>query len=259
MPGPRGHDVSRVPLAVGCAGSYPARMPGLIPIAEDIWLAEGGNVNFYGFTYPTRSVVVRLPGRELWVWSPIALSDDLRAEIAAIGRPCHLVSPNKIHHLYLQDWKAAYPDALLWGPRSTIQKRGDLRFQGALEEVAPPEWQGVFDLAWFRGSRFLDEIVFFHRPSRTAILADMSENFTEAFLERYWSGWQRAVARLWGIVEGKGYAPLELRLSFIFRSDLRKARDKVLAWNPRRVVMAHGRWQDDNGRAFLERAFAWIG
>ncbi|MFV0512812.1 MAG: DUF4336 domain-containing protein [Jhaorihella sp.] len=234
-------------------------MPKLVEIAPDIWLAEGSNVNFYGFAYPTRSVIVRLPDASLWVWSPIALTDGLRREIEAIGQPCHLVSPNRIHHLFLQDWKAAWPDALLWGPQSTIDKRADLRFQAALEDVAPPGWQGAFDLAWFRGSRFLDEIVFFHRPSRTAILADMSENFTEAFLNRHWSGWQRVIARLWGIVEGKGYAPLELRLSFIFRADLRKARDKVLAWNPERVIMAHGRWQDRDGRAFLERAFAWIG
>lgn len=233
-------------------------MSGLERIAEGIWIAEGEIVDFYGFPYPTRSVIVRLESGDLWIWSPVRLTAELADEIAAIGVPVHLVSPNKIHHLYLQDWKAAYPSALLWGPLSTIKKRDDLHFQAPLTDVPPAEWQGEFSQAWFRGSRFLDEIVFFHRRSGTAILADMSENFTEEFLRKHWSGWKRWIARRWGIVEGKGYAPLELRLSFISRSALRVARDKVLDWNPTRVVMAHGRWQKRDGRKYLENAFKWI-
>lgn len=30
-------------------------------VDTDIWLAEGETVDFYGFPYPTRSVIVRLP------------------------------------------------------------------------------------------------------------------------------------------------------------------------------------------------------
>ncbi len=40
-------------------------------LAEDLWIAEGEIVNFYGFAYPTRSVILRLADGSLWVWSPI--------------------------------------------------------------------------------------------------------------------------------------------------------------------------------------------
>lgn len=231
----------------------------LLKLADDIWIAEGEIVDFYGFPYPTRSVVVRLPDGGLWVWSPIALSAGLKAEIEELGTPAHLVSPNKIHHLYLQDWKAAYPEAQMWGPQSTISKRTDLAFEAPLEDHPPEAWQGVFDQAWFRGSKFLDEIIFFHRGSGTAIIADMSENFSDEFLHQHWSGWKRWIAHVWGIVEGKGYAPLEVRWSFLSRGPLRAARDKVLGWPPRRVIMAHGKWQDSDGRNYLAKAFEWIG
>ncbi|MCR8724171.1 DUF4336 domain-containing protein [Frigidibacter sp. ROC022] len=231
----------------------------LTPVAADIWIIEGGIVNFYGFPYPTRSVLVRLPDGALWVWSPVALSPALRAEVETLGTPAHLVSPNRIHHLYLQDWKTAFPGARLWGPLSTIRKRCDLSFEPPLEETSPAAWQGAFDQVWFRGSRLLDEIVFLHRASRTVIIADMSENFSDRFLRAHWSGWKRVVARLWGIVEGKGYAPLELRLTSFARASLRASRDRMLAWDPRRVIMAHGEWQRQDGRRYLERAFAWIG
>jgi len=228
-------------------------------VAEDIWLAEGELVDFHGFPYPTRSVVVRLASDRLWVWSPIRLIAPLKQAVDRLGTVGHLVSPNKIHHLFLAEWRAAYPAALLWGPRSTIDKRSDLEFQTPLADMPPPEWDGAFDQAWFNGSRFMDEIVFFHRASRTAVLADLSENFSEDFLRTNWRTWQRWIANVWGIVEGRGYAPLEWRLTFFDRQATRMARDRVLAWNPERVIMAHGEWQPTNGRDCLKKSFAWMG
>jgi hypothetical protein len=230
----------------------------LEPIDDGIWLAEGGNVSFYGFPYPTRSVIVRLEDRRLWIWSPIALTPQLRSEVDELGAVAHLVSPNKLHHLYLQDWEAAFPEARLWGPQSTTKKRPDLAFQPALGDESPPEWAGAIDQAWFCGSPLLDEIEFFHKPSATAMIADMSQNFSERFLHNHWSWWQRPLARLAGMTEGTGYGPLELRLTTLDRSQARAALEKMLAWQARRVVMAHGVWQRDNGRAYLERAFHWL-
>lgn len=234
-------------------------MTTFVPVADDIWIVDGDNLDFYGFPYPTRSVVVRLQNGGLWIWSPIALTDRLRSEIQTIGRPAHLVSPNKLHHLFLGDWHAAFPDAELWGPASTIRKRGDLPFQPALGDEPPAAWAGQIDQCWVRGSIAMDEIVFLHRRSRTALLADLSQNFSPKWLVENWAPWQRFVARLSKIVAGKAYAPLEWRLSFIRRSTLRKAKAEILGWQPAKVIMAHGEWQAQDGSAFLARAFAWVG
>jgi hypothetical protein len=230
----------------------------LEPVDTDIWLAEGPVVDFHGFPYPTRMVIVRLPDGALWIWSPVALTDELKADVEALGPVAHLVSPNKIHHLYLTEWHAAFPDAKLWGPGSTIRKRSDLPFQPALEDTPPADWQGAIDQAWFRGSFFMDEIAFVHRSSRTAIFADLSENFSDDFLNRHWKGWKTAIAKLWGIVVGKGYAPLEWRLSFTNRAPARAAIAHIAATHPDRVIMAHGEWVNTGGEAFLRQAFAWL-
>lgn len=233
-------------------------MSPLIQVDTDIWIAEGEIVSFYGFPYPTRCVIVRLPDGTLWIWSPIKLTEALRDAVTALGTPCHLVSPNKIHHLYLQDWAAEWPDALLWGPQTTIDKRRDLKFQPALAKEVPEAWQSVIDMVRFTGSFFMDELVFFHRPSRTVILADLSENFSEAFLLRHWKSWQVWIARRWGITTARGYAPLEWRLSFTDRVKARAARDRMIGWTPERVIMAHGEWQKTGGQAYLKRTFDWI-
>ncbi len=230
----------------------------LIEVADDIWIAEGENVSFYGFAYPTRSVIVRLPSTKLWIWSPVRLSPDLVSAINNLGEPIHLVSPNKIHHLFLGEWTAEFPQAKLWGPQSTIDKRSDLHFQPALSDECPTDWEGAFDQVWFNGSPVMDEIVFFHRHSRTAILADLSENFSEKYILDHWKWWQRWIAPLWGIVEGKGYAPLEWRMTFFARASTRRAVERVLGWNPDRVIMAHGEWQRSDGRRYLEKAFDWV-
>ncbi len=230
----------------------------LEPVGNGLWLAEGELVSFYGFPYPTRSVIARLDDGDLWVWSPIRLTDPLRSAVEALGAVTHLVSPNKLHHLYLQDWQSAWPEALLWGPASTIRKRPDLEFQPALEDEAPAPWHGQIDQFWFRGSKAMDEIVFFHRASATAVIGDLSENFSEEFLREHWGLLSRRIARLWKITEPWGYAPLELRATWFRRGPARRALARLLAEDPTQVIMAHGEWQRENGRAYLEKAFAWL-
>lgn len=243
---------------MGPAGREPAAADARICVADDIWILEGGNVSFHGFPYPTRCVIVRLPSGGLWVWSPIRLDEDLRQAVNTLGTPRHLVSPNKIHHLFLQQWKAAWPETKLWGPQSTIDKRRDLAFEPALDETVPPDWEGVIDMVRFAGSPVMDEVVFLHRPSATVILADLSEHFSQSFLNRNWKPWQRWIAGLWGITEGKGYAPLEWRLSFLDRKRARACRDRILSWQPEKAIMAHGEWRAESGTAFLKNALSWV-
>lgn len=227
-------------------------------VDERIWLVDGRRVSFYGFPYPTRSVIVRFINGDLWIWSPIELTSDLRQSVDALGPVRHLVSPNKLHHLYLQDWKSAYPEAQLWGPRSTVRKRPDLNFHGELGDSPPAEWLPDIDQAWFRGSFALDEIVFCHRPSATAIVADLIQTFSPEFLKKEWRWWS-FLARLSGLTEDQGKAPIDLRLSFINRAPARAARDKVLRWHCQRVIVAHGEWMRANGDAQLAKSFRWLG
>ena len=176
-----------------------------------------------------------------------------------MGRVAHLVSPNKLHHLYLTEWKTAYPGATLWGPASTIKRCRGQAFAEPLVDAPPAAWGPDFDQAWFRGSPALDEIAFFHRPSRTALFADLIQALEDRFLRQYWSWWQRPLARLDGIAAANPGAPRDWRLSFFDRAPARAARDKALSWKCDRVIIAHGEWPRSGGDDFLRRALAWLG
>jgi len=196
-------------------------------VADNIWLMDGDCVDFFGFPYPTRMVIVRLNSGGLWVWSPIRYSSEAASQLLALGTIEHFVSPNKLHHLYLSEWSRAFPDAKIWGPRSTIRKRSDLHFQSPLDELAPKDWAEEIEQEWFNGSA-------------------------------HWKTWQRVFARVWGIVEGKGYAPLEWRITFFRKRSTKLSKQRVLAWKPVRVIVAHGSWQRQNGQAYLEKSLSWI-
>jgi hypothetical protein len=227
-------------------------------LGPNIWTADGGTVSFFGIAYPTRMAVVRLEDGGLWVWSPIALSRELEDAVVALGPVRHLVSPNKLHHLFLAQWSARFPDAKLWGPASTVAKVGQLRFAGVLADEAPADWAGQIDQYYFDNSRFLDELIFFHRESRTAIVGDYSQPFSEAFLQREWPWWARFLARRVGMVKGWGYPPLEVRLTFRHRAAARAKVRALIDADPERVVVAHGELVRSGGAAYLRRAFSWL-
>jgi len=128
-----------------------------------------------------------------------------------------------------------------------------------LQDTPPAEWGVDFDQAWFRGSFAMDEIAFFHRPSRAALFADLIQAFDEPFLTKNWSWWRRPLARLDGIAAANPGAPREWRLSFVDRAPARGARAKALSWNSDRVIIAHGEWRSSQGHVFLKRALAWLG
>lgn len=230
----------------------------LEPLGSDLWFADGGVVSFKGFAYPTRMVIVRLADGGLWLWSPVQRSAALEGEVRALGPVRHIVSPNKLHYLFLGEWQTAFPDASLWATPATIAKCKALHFAGALADEAPAEWKGQIDPFYFTNSPFMDEVIFFHRASRTAIIADLSQTFSDTFLKRHWPWWMRPIARRSGMIEGCGYPPIDYRISFRRRASARPKIRELIAKHPEHVVVAHGEIVRTGGEAFLRRAFSWL-
>ena len=224
----------------------------LVPFGDGLWLADGPEVSFFGYPYPTRMAVARLSSGRLWVWSPIALTDDLAAAIDALGPVGDIVSPNKLHHLFLAEWSERWPEARLYAPPGLARKKPQLRFAGELGDETP--WRTEIDQVVFRGSFAMDEVVFFHRASRTAIFGDLIQRFPEQAAD----GWKGLLMRLDGLVGPQGSTPREWRLSFLSRPRARAARRTVLGWQPERLLIAHGECASRGATEIIEAALRWI-
>ena len=218
----------------------------------DLYLADGPTVSFFGIPYPTRMAVARLSSGSAWVWSPVAFTKELAMAVEAIGPVRFIVSPNKLHHLFLQDWCSRWPDALVYAPPALRRKKPKLRFAAALSDAPNPLWATDMDQVIFRGSFAMDEVVFYHRPSMTAIFGDLIQRFRESSLH----GWKGALMQLCGLVGEQGGTPPDWRASFLRRSQARYARERVLAWNPSQLLIAHG--AHSGAREIIARALRWM-
>jgi len=198
---------------------------------------------------------VRFADGTLWVCSPIALTEALAQEIDALGPVRHLVSPNKIHHLFLSDWKQRWPAARLYAPPGLARRRRDLHFDAELSDHPDRAWAADIDQVVFHGSVLMEEVVFFHRASRTAVVTGLVQRFDPAAVHG-WRGW---LMRLDGIVGQGGSTPRDWRLSFVDRRAARRAKATLLGWGPQQVVIAHGACAREGGREVLERALRWLG
>jgi hypothetical protein len=182
------------------------------------------------------------------------LTAELKAEVEALGPVAHLISPNKIHHLFLKAWKDAYPQARIHALDELRRRKLAPPIDDLLEDAPNPAWADDIDQVIMCGSFAMSEVVFFHRKSRTAIFADLIENFSPDWFK----GWKGFVARLDGIVSPHPGAPREWRASFLNRKVARAAFDRIVAWAPEQVIVAHGKMVRNDGLAFIRRAFGWL-
>lgn len=220
----------------------------------DIWTADGPCVSTGGFQYPTRMAVIRLSDSSLFIWSPIALSDSLRAEVDSLGGVRHIVAPNSLHHLFLEDWRRAYPSAKLYAPPGLRAKRKDIDFDADLGNAPVAEWADDIDQVLMRGNLITTEVAFFHRRSDTVLFTDLVQQFPA----NWFSGWRASVARLDLMMGREPAVPRKFRMTFINRPAARASLEHALSWPVEKVLIAHGEPITRDGRAFIARAFRWL-
>jgi hypothetical protein len=230
-------------------------------VTDDVWIIDGPSIPFgrgwFKFPFSTRATILRVSGSNLLVHSPTPLAPTLLAEIEKIGTPRWIVGPNRLHYWWIGEWHAAYPDAAIYlAPKVKRQAGSRLDFAWEpLERNDGYPWDGWIETLPIPGS-YMTEVEFFHRPSRTLVLTDLIENFESDRIEtramRFWT-W------VGGVRAPDGAMPRDMRLSFFkHRRELEAAVLKMMDWNPERIILAHGRWYEGNGRAELHRAFRWI-
>lgn len=240
-------DVSdALPVAIG-----PCEVVVMQQLDSDLWVAEAP-LRFLGLEVGARMTVIRLPDGGLVLHSPIAVDPSLRQEVDSLGRVAHVVAPNKFHHLYVSGWKDAFPEASVWVAPGLESKRSDLPIAGVLGEQTESAWSAVLDQIPLQGFPFANEVVFFHRPSRTLVLTDIAFNVgpDAAPITRFFFKLNGVYGRLSPTIVEK----LLIRDRAAFRAGL----ERILAWPFERVIVAHGDVKESGGRAELERGYAWL-
>lgn len=240
------------------AGTYEP-LNTLKPLGENIWLVDGPRISFYGMPFPTRMTVIRLVNGDLLLHSPSAYSPELAAGLRELGTIRHLISPNWIHYAYIADWADACPGSISWASpnvgKRALKKGNRVQFDHDLGETAEVAWRDEVDQLIVHGSKIHTEVVFFHRASKTLILTDLIENFEPKKVPF----WFRPIAKIANIADPDGQMPRDMRMTFRKgRDQLRRAVETMIGWGPDRIILAHGRWYEENAEAELRRAFRFV-
>ena len=220
-------------------------------LAENLWVAERPQ-SFYGLPVGSRMTVIRIASERLLLHSPVALDPDLRGQLDALGRVCFAVAPNRVHHLHAGEVAGVYPGARLWVAPGLERKRPDLVFEAVLTDEAPEEWRGEVAQVFFRGRPYENEVVFFHRASRTLVLCDLAFNFgprsaapTRLLMK---------LLRSYGHLGPSKLDPLLIR----DRNAARESLERILAWDFDRIIVAHGDVLESGGHEILRRGYSWL-
>jgi hypothetical protein len=227
-------------------------VPGALrPLAPDLWVADRPLALVVG-DIGARMTVIRLRDGGLLLHSPVRLDDDTRHALDALGPVRAIVAPSKVHHLFVGDYRAAYPGAQLHGAPGLAEKRRDLRFDAVLGDEPPEAWRGEVAQHLFRGAPGLNEVVFLHVPSRTLVLTDLAFNVPAD---------HTAGARVfyWLVGAAGRFGPHRF-VRFLMR-DRRTARasvETILAWDFDRVIVSHGDVLEHGGRERVAAAFAFL-
>ncbi len=226
-------------------------LQGLKGLCENLWIVERPQ-SFWGLPVGTRMTVVRLADGRLLLHSPVALDETLRCELDSIGEVAFAVAPNRLHHLYAGEVAQFYPRARLWVAPGLERKRPDLVFEAVLGDEARQEWRREVEQVFFRGRPYENEVVFFHRPSRTLLLCDLAFNFGPS------TPWPtRLVMKLLRSYGRFGPAKLD-PLLIRDRPAARESLTRILRWDFDRIVVAHGDVLESGGRAALRAGYSWL-
>jgi hypothetical protein len=201
-----------------------------------------------------RMTVIRLADGGLLVHSPTRLDVAVQEEFQKLGPIVAIVAPSWWHDLYLREYLNAYPDARLYGAPTLVRWNRWLPFAEILGDSPPLQWQGEIDQVHVQGiGLFLDEIVFYHQPSRSLIVADLLFNLSEK------DAW---ITRVMGPLVIGPYPgcrfPRLYRPVVTDRQRLRASVERILDWDFDRIIVGHGAVVETNGKEVFRVALQWL-
>ncbi|OAL48407.1 hypothetical protein IQ07DRAFT_622856 [Pyrenochaeta sp. DS3sAY3a] len=221
-----------------------------------------------------RGTIVRLQSGALAVFSPVALTDDVKAKVAALGEVKYITALDAEHHIFLGPWHEAYPNAQVLGPETLPEKRAkqkneNVPFAFVFTKGKPittisPEFDAEFDWEYVP-AHVNKELVFNHKPTRSLITADLMFNLpaTEQFSKSGVDPTSGVLTKLFGALQNtKGTAIWQQRTvwygtSSSDRPGFAQSTARINSWDFERIIPCHGDVIEGNGKSIFQKVFKW--
>ena len=125
------------------------------------------------------------------------------------------------------------------------EKRPDITFEWILGNRPDHRWDDAIEQVVVQGTKYIWEVAFFHKPSRTLILVDLLENIGDNYrhkASRLLRFWWKVIFRMWNNPKA---AP-EYQMGWGNKKIVKIALDRILGWDAERVILSHGENMEEN-------------
>lgn len=228
-----------------------------------------------------RATVAKLSSGNLAVFSPVALTSTVQNKLQSLGGSVsYICAPDLEHHIFLSSWSAAFPQAHIIAPDGLAEKRAKLSAKDQSVTNVPistvfkkdgkdsvrvsEEFDRDFEYE-FVDAHPNKELVFFHKPSKTLIEADLlfnlpaTEQYSRSGIDPTTGFFTRLFA---GIQNTKGSATWQKRLlwyalSSSDREGFGKSVSRINGWGFENIVPCHGDVMVGDGKGIFEKVFEW--
>lgn len=208
------------------------------------------------------------------VVSPVALTSEVQQTIASQGGQIkYIAAPDTEHHIHITAWGKAFPDAEIIAPEGLYEKRQanpdqkDIEFAHILTKAnkhdihISEEFDREIEIEYVDGHAN-KEIVFFHKPSKTMIEADMLFNLPAK--EQYSRSGEDPTSGFLNMLFGplasaSGPAKWQKRLVWHTTAKDRKSFGESVArmntWDFDRIIPCHGDVIETGGKTVFQNVF----
>ena len=217
-----------------------------------IWIKEYP-IRYAGTTFNARMTIIRLANGNLFIHSPCEIDSRTKNTIDRLGKVEFIVAPGTYHFSYIKSAQEAFPEAETFICPGIERRLPDVEFDWLLGDRPDPRWAKDFDQVLVRGNKYIWEVAFFHKVTKTLILVDLIENFTRKTEDVSWSlkVWWKLVFRMW---ENPKPAP-EYQFGWRDRKAARKSLMRILEWDFDRIILSHGDLIDKNAKEVALKAW----
>jgi hypothetical protein len=189
-----------------------------------------------GVDLGTRMTLVRNDKNEsLLAHSPIPLESQQIEKIAKLGEVKWIVAPNKFHHLYVTDFQNYFKNSQLYLAPGLKEKREDLKegIDILIDKTYP--WSTFLDFQIVEGAPLMNEVVFYHKASRSLIVTDLGLNIgSNSPLKT------RIFAKIFLTYNQFGWSKLEEKLLIKDKRLFRESVEKIASWDFEQIILPHG-------------------
>ncbi|KIM42147.1 hypothetical protein M413DRAFT_409255 [Hebeloma cylindrosporum] len=228
-------------------------------VTKGVWTFSKPFARFGIVPIGGRSTAIQLQNGGVWVLASTPLDAETKLKIDELGPVKYIIGADAVHHLFLGDYKKAYPSAKLIAPEEVLSRHDDksLTLDGAWGRDPPDTQYGFEDdisHRYFSGFKNKD-IAFLHRPSKTLIEADLlmnlpcNEQYSKSKSSPYFLG---------------SFGPsswLHSRFTWNLGTDkeaMRRDAKTVSGWDFDRIIPCHGDVIETDGKKAWNDAFRFF-